>query len=509
MSAGLAAAFSAPDPSIFEFELSGGDRRRLSELAGGGVAGTAFAAPPLQPQASGSVRRDSRTGSAVKSATGKIPPRVLAAKRKAEAAKANKGNSGLDASARDLAFEASQSANPWNTYANAATQQVEVARRRLQQATPMELVITTNEVYDSTSMSGIVAVAGNTDSLFVLVDPTGTAIQPEQSSMSVSVSAEAEVTQLATGNASSDGEAFDAVLSAALADTTALAAAVGVSSDSLEPSVLPLTVCTSGREIAGSDRTAFNPCPRVAFGETCDYSCTNGERASGPHVCLPSGEFSGGRCGRRPVALTGEQCPTSWEQLDLGLACDEQVTYATDYRQPSSARTEAELWARLQYWTDCNSNVALANILPLSCGVGGRETGDATTCRLGSLPIGEAEIEIQAWDSATESDATCRVTVHVVDEEAPVIPQASCPAVVTTRMGAGTTDGKRSSALQLVPTLVASDNSQHYTLTAVVNGKAVESEDFEGFGAGPHTVHIVATDDAGNQGVCRSVVGLW
>ena len=99
-------------------------------------------------------------------------------------------------------------------------------------------------------------------------------------------------------------------------------------------------------------------------------------------------------------------------------------------------------------------------------------------------------------------------TTHL-DEEAPVIPQASCPAVVTTRMGAGTTDGKRSSALQLVPTLVASDNSQHYTLTAVVNGKAVESEDFEGFGAGPHTVHIVATDDAGNQGVCRSVVGLW
>jgi hypothetical protein len=239
------------------------------------------------------------------------------------------------------------------------------------------------------------------------------------------------------------------------------------------------------------------------------YSCINGERASGPHVCHTSGEFVGGRCGRRPVSLSDEQCPSSWEQLDLRLACDDSITYSTDYRRPSSAHSEAELWSRLQYWTECNSNVALANILPVSCGVGGRETGDASSCRLGSLPIGEAQIEIQAWDSTAESDATCRVTVHVVDEEPPVIPPESCPAVVTTHMNAGTVNGQRSSPLQLVPTLVASDNSQHYTLTAVVNGQVVESEDFSGYGAGPHTVYIVATDDAGNQDICRSVVGLW
>ena len=166
------------------------------------------------------------------------------------------------------------------------------------------------------------------------------------------------------------------MLSTAMADIDGFATAIGVPTESMHSTVLPLTVCTRGREIAGSDRTAANPCSHAEFGSVCEYTCTNGQRASGPHVCQSTGEFSGGRCGRRPVPLSRDQCPSAWEQLDLSLACDSSISFSTEFRQAYSSRNAEELWS-FQYWSQCNPTVAMANVLPISCGVGGRDVGDA------------------------------------------------------------------------------------------------------------------------------------
>ena len=277
MSVGLAAAFGSDDPSVFGLELQDGDRRRLAEQASDRITAAPPAPPappqppppPLPHQQHGASVRGSRTGSVRK----KIPAGVLAAKQRLERAKAKTER--LDAPARSLADIASRSDHPWNTYAEHATaeaEQVEVVRRRrLQESSRMSLLITTSEAFDSSAMGDVLSAASDTESLFALVDPSGNAIQSTESSLSVSVSAEAAVTRLASGDPSSDGEAFDAVLATALADTAALAVAVGVSSDSLQPSVVSLSVCTRGREIVGSDRMAGNPCARLAFGEECEY----------------------------------------------------------------------------------------------------------------------------------------------------------------------------------------------------------------------------------------------
>ena len=55
-------------------------------------------------------------------------------------------------------------------------------------------------------------------------------------------------------------------------------------------------------------------------------------RPSGEHVCRPDGTFLGGGCGRRPTPA----CPSAWEQMDVSLACDSEMTLATDPGQPTA-----------------------------------------------------------------------------------------------------------------------------------------------------------------------------
>ena len=127
-------------------------------------------------------------------------------------------------------------------------------------------------------------------------------------------------------------------------------------------------------------------------------------------------------------------------------------------------------------------------------------------------------------------DASETLTLLVMQ----VIDPDSCPTLVTTRMRAGTgiytinrqhnliyreicdrllvftaAPGARSTPLTLVPTLSAADNSEFLTLSAVVNGKTIDSADFKGYGAGAHRVDIVATDDSGNTATCSSTLNLW
>ena len=383
-----------------------GDRRMLQE-----VAAPVPAPPPPLVIRTNSVVRASRNR--------RVPERVLKARRKAEASKAKNNKSDV------VAAEAAIASNPWDTYRAAEVKQQEAekaaavaAHRRMQEATGMSLMITLAAPIDAATMTGALTI--DTNSFFALVDPSGS-ISGTTSSMEVSAAVEAAVTQVATGNSATDGVAFDAVVSSSLANPSILATSLGVSSSDIQPlDLISLLVCTEGRLIDGSNRTPASPCVGEV-GQECAFLCTNGERASGSHICQASGEFTGGLCGRGP-ALTQEQCPTSWEQLSSELSCDEQITFATDYHQPSKALSENGLWTRLQYWSDCNQGIELANVLPLTCGENRSRLapGDATTCYLTSLPIGDATIQIQAWDSAAQSDATCTVTVHVVDEEKPV-----------------------------------------------------------------------------------------
>ena len=86
----------------------------------------------------------------------------------------------------------------------------------------------------------------------------------------------------------------------------------------------------------------------------------------------------------------------------------------TNPRQPTAAGSEGGYWSRLQYWTECSSDVVLANVLCTS------PITNGAPCELAALPIGDTEVEIQAWDPVGMFDSRCRVMLHVVDEEAPV-----------------------------------------------------------------------------------------
>jgi len=350
--------------------------------------------------------------------------------------------------------------------------------------------------------SAAVSAAEDVPALFSAINSLGVlTLNAESATSAVAVTASVEV--VVTSGTVGDSTAFDQALEATLADPDGLRAAVNAAGGSLasvdSAALVSLDACVDGREIPGSDRTAENPCPALLPGEACNYQCTNGARPSGEHVCRPDGTFLGGGCGRRPTPA----CPSAWEQMDVSLACDSEMTLATDPGQPTAEGSERGYWARLQYWTECGGDVALANVLCTA------PTTNGVACELSALPIGDTEVEIQAWDPVGQSDAHCRVVIHVVDEEPPVIAPGSCPAIVTTQAQAGTLAGHTPTTLELMPTIKAQDNSNHVAIRAMVGGQDVTSPDFPGFRSGAEAVEFVAEDPYGNTDRCFSTVGLW
>eukprot|EP01052_Picozoa_sp_SAG31_P026841 SAG31_NODE_2463_length_5656_cov_12.750765_2_plen_1624_part_01 len=99
----------------------------------------------------------------------------------------------------------------------------------------------------------------------------------------------------------------------------------------------PLNICTSGLSIDNSSTT----CTGVT-GDTCNYMCNDGYRASGTHVCGSDGAFSGGSCVRfQPLnrllqTNDGFHFTTKPELRGAILECQAE---SAEFRCPTSEQT--------------------------------------------------------------------------------------------------------------------------------------------------------------------------
>ena len=447
MATGLAVGLGV-DPSAIQLEMGG--RRQLAELVDSSD-------PRHLAERHNQPRRSS-----------KVPERMVAIMKKVEMLKAK----------REAKEERYLSKRRQNEKAadrlqrNASAPDVAATWRRMEEeenAAEMTFVVSGLTESECTS---VISAAEDVTGLFTAINAIGILnLNVEGAASAVTVTAALEI--VVTSGTVSDSAEFDQALDAALADTDGLRLAIngaGGSVTSFESvQLVSLESCLQNREIPGSDRTAQNLCPTVTIGQECNYECVNGARPSGKHICQADGSFRGGGCGRRPAP----ECPAAWEQMRADAACDSELTVPTDPRQPTAAGSEGGYWSRLQYWTECSSDVVLANVLCTS------PITNGAPCELAALPIGDTEVEIQAWDPVGMFDSRCRVMLHVVDEEAPVptplppshsiyltcptkrcvltqvISEGSCPGLVSTRMGSSTLPGDTPTVRDLAPSLKA------------------------------------------------------
>ena len=111
-----------------------------------------------------------------------------------------------------------------------------------------------------------------------------------------------------------------------------------------ESTVLPADTCTTGLEIAHSDRTITNRCEGQA-GAVCEYTCDDGYFSTGTHACAEDGSFSGGECLADGTVI----CPAAWQ--DLTEACD-SLALATDAGMATRTVTDAIIMAQ-EKWSQC------------------------------------------------------------------------------------------------------------------------------------------------------------
>ena len=111
-----------------------------------------------------------------------------------------------------------------------------------------------------------------------------------------------------------------------------------------ESTVLPADTCTTGLEIAHSDRAITNRCEGQA-GAVCEYTCDDGYFSTGTHACAEDGSFSGGECLADGTVI----CPAAWQ--DLTEACD-SLALATDAGMATRTVTEAIIMAQ-EKWSQC------------------------------------------------------------------------------------------------------------------------------------------------------------
>ena len=112
-----------------------------------------------------------------------------------------------------------------------------------------------------------------------------------------------------------------------------------------ESTVLPPDTCTTGLEIAHSDRTITNRCEGQE-GAVCEYTCDEGYFSpGGSHVCGADGAFAGGDCLADGTVI----CPADWHEL--ATAC-ESLALATNAGMPTRTIEESVLVAQ-EKWTQC------------------------------------------------------------------------------------------------------------------------------------------------------------